>query len=191
MVVERSHPNRITPLLHKEIKNCSPPYKRCLLAHPQFPWRTRRTLGSASMRSPSKRQSVQRRSDRGSRRKRPEGQRRLRGFGEKWRLKRPEKWQRQRRPGERPRRKGQLGKKLRNRKRPRCQQLGISSWSCFRSESLLHKLLGRRTLRGHQRPAESCCKVGSWEGEGTREGEGAREVHLYKLPEERHRVQVG
>ena len=102
MVAERSCPNRVTTLCikNKKLFIPSPTPQTCLPAHPPFQCQMRKTLAFTSTRLPWRRQSVQRRSDRGSGRRRPEGQRRLRGPREKWRLRGPgEKW-RPRRPRE-------------------------------------------------------------------------------------------
>ena len=95
-----------------------------------------------STKSPWRRRSGQKKSDRGSGRrrlktwKRPRGhaeKQRLKKLGETRRLKRPEEWWRWRRPNERPRKKRLLSNRLRKTKRLRHRWLSGSSYSCFHS----------------------------------------------------------
>ena len=106
------------------------------------------------------------------------------------RLKRPKKWWRRRRPERRPRkRRGFRGRPRRSkqmlrrrRRRWKCWQLGASSLSCSCSAKLLHILVGRRMLGGHQRLVVRVAKhdLGVWERKG------AGEACVHELPEERH-----
>ena len=141
----------------------------------------RRTLASVSTRSLWR---GQRKNGRGSGRRRPEKQRRPRGFarkqkprrpGETRRLKRPKEWQRLRRPDEGPSRKKRIRKRPRDGKRLRHQWPADSSWSCYCSIKSPHGSLRRRTLGGHQRLVGNLCRAGL---QGTERGKCWRNMFI-------------